>query len=285
MSLSLARLLEPLLARGEPAVLVTVAEARGSTPREAGTRMLVTGERLYGTVGGGRLEWEALQHARAMIASGAESELVDLPLGAALGQCCGGRALLRLERAGPATLAALAAAEAEEALRQPQVLVCGAGHVGTALVRALVPLPVSLVWIDGRAESVLEPPSGAPPPARDDPAEAVAALRASAAVAIMTHSHDLDYDIATAALRRDDLAYVGLIGSATKRRRFERLFTARGGDPRALERLVCPIGDVGIVDKRPEVIAAFTAAELLAALGRAGALGGAAPAAVRRAAG
>jgi xanthine/CO dehydrogenase XdhC/CoxF family maturation factor len=88
----------------------------------------------------------------------------------------------------------------------------------------------------------------------------------------MTHSHDLDYAIAEAALARTDLAYVGLIGSGTKRRRFDRLFTARGRDPRALERLTCPIGDAGVRDKRPEVIAAFTAAEVLQALGRAGVL-------------
>jgi xanthine dehydrogenase accessory protein XdhC len=272
MSLSLARILEGLLAESAPAILVTVAEARGSTPREAGTRMLATATTLHGTIGGGRLEWEALLHARAMMASGAAADQMDMPLGAAIGQCCGGRALLRFERASEATLTALATLETDESLKQPQVLVCGAGHVGTALVRALVPLPVTLLWVDSREESVLEPPLGAPVPSREDAVEAVGALRPCAAVAIMTHSHDLDYRIAEAALRRPDLAYVGLIGSDTKRRRFERLFTAKGGDARALGRLVCPIGDVGVEDKRPQVIAAFTAAEVLQALGRAGAL-------------
>lgn len=269
MTASLARRLEALLAAGEPAVLVTVAEARGSTPRAAGTRMLVTATRFYGTIGGGRLEWEAQSHARAMLAAGTAAEALDIPLGPAVGQCCGGHVALRLERAGAATVAALAALEAEEARRRPQVLVCGAGHVGTALARALTALPVSLAWVDGRPELARDEE---PSPTLGDPVEAVADLRAGAALVTMTHSHDLDYRVAEAALGRGDLAYVGLIGSATKRRKFERLFIARGGDPRLLDGLVCPIGDFGIVDKRPEVIAALTAAELLRALDNAGVL-------------
>lgn len=268
MSHSLAKRLQALLATGEPAVLVTVAEARGSTPRPAGTRMLVTARRFYGTVGGGRLEWEAQGHARAMLADGAADRL-DLPLGPAAGQCCGGRVVLTLERATPAMVARLAALEAAEAERLPQVLICGAGHVGTALAQALAPLPVALRWVDARPELAREED---PSPTLGDPVDAVAAVRANAAVVTMTHSHDLDYRVAEAALRRDDLAYVGLIGSATKRRRFEHLFLDHGGDPRALERLVCPIGNFGVVDKRPEVIAAFTVAEVLRALDKAGAL-------------
>jgi xanthine dehydrogenase accessory protein XdhC len=269
MTASLARRLAALLAAGEPAVLVTVAEARGSTPRAAGTRMLVTASWFYGTVGGGRLEWEALGHARTMIATGADRDALDLPLGPAVGQCCGGHVALRLERADAATVATLAALEAAEALRRPQVLVCGAGHVGTALARALRALPVALAWVDGRPELARDEE---PAPTIGDPVDAVREVRAGAAVVSMTHSHDLDYRVAEAALRRGDLSYVGLIGSATKRRKFERLFVARGGDPRALDRLVCPIGDFGIVDKRPEVIAALTAAELLRALDKAGVL-------------
>ena len=84
-----------------------------------------------------------------------------------------------------------------------------------------------------------------------------------AAVVVMTYDHGLDFEITEAALGRGDAAYVGLIGSATKRRRFEKWFTGRGGDARALRRLVSPIGDFGVADKRPEVIAALVAAEIM----------------------
>ncbi|MGH6945452.1 MAG: XdhC family protein, partial [Geminicoccaceae bacterium] len=114
MTMRLSPLLCDLIARGEPAVLVTVAEALGSTPREAGVRMLVTAGGLSGTIGGGRLEWEAHQRARAMLASGEAAAALDLPLGPAVGQCCGGRVVLRLERASEATLSALETLETQE---------------------------------------------------------------------------------------------------------------------------------------------------------------------------
>lgn len=249
---------------GMPAVLVTVAEATGSTPRAAGARMLVTADGIAGSIGGGRLEWEAAGRARAMIAGAEAAAAMTLPLGPALGQCCGGHVVLALRRADAGALDALRAAERDEAARRPAVLVLGAGHVGTALVRALAPLPVAVTWSDTRpgqlpADAGVATDSG-------DPVELVRAAPPGAAAVVMTHSHALDYAITEAALARRDLAYVGLIGSRTKRRRFERWFGARGGDARALGALVCPIGDAGVADKRPAVIAALTAAELVRCL-------------------
>ena len=84
-----------------------------------------------------------------------------------------------------------------------------------------------------------------------------------AAVVVMTYDHGLDFEITEAALALADTAYVGLIGSGTKRKRFENWFAKRGGSLHALRRLVSPIGDFGVADKRPEVIAALVAAEIL----------------------
>ncbi len=86
---------------------------------------------------------------------------------------------------------------------------------------------------------------------------------------VLTHEHSLDFLIVAEALKRDDAAYVGMIGSATKRARYHRYFKAEGGDPALLSRLVCPIGGDSVHDKRPEVIAALTAAELLRHIDRA----------------
>ena len=102
MSEGLSPQLTRLLAAGTPAVLVTVAEAKGSTPREEGAAMLVTDERSHGTVGGGRLEWECLAQARKLLASGRSEAWVDIPLGPRVGQCCGGHVRIRLRRAGAA---------------------------------------------------------------------------------------------------------------------------------------------------------------------------------------
>ena len=259
---------ERLVAAGGSVVIVTVSEARGSTPRPSGTRMAVTETAIYGTIGGGRLEWDAIGRAREMIAAGVVSDTLDMPLGPAVGQCCGGRVTLSLDRADAAAVAEIAEAEARARHEAPQIVVFGAGHVGKALVGACATLPVRILWSDAR-------PGVSPPQDWDnvdfdvsDPVEITGRAEAGAAVVIMTYSHALDYTITEAALGRDDLAYVGLIGSRTKRSRFERWFLARGGEAGALDRLVCPIGDMGVQDKRPEVIAALVTAEVVQALAR-----------------
>ena len=161
MTERLAQQLGELMAAGVPTVLVTVAEAKGSTPREAGAAMLVTAERSFGTIGGGRLEWEGIAHARELLASGGRETRVELPLGPAVGQCCGGHVGLHLRLAAAAELAELEAAEAAADAARPSVLLFGAGHVGRALAAALAPLPIRLRWIDARADEFpAAPPAG-----------------------------------------------------------------------------------------------------------------------------
>jgi len=137
----LAAILAGLSAAGRPAVLVTIVATKGSVPREVGARMLVHAEGTAGTVGGGVLEWQAIARARAMLESGEREALLELVLGPELGQCCGGRATLRLERADALLLDRLASEEAAERAARPRVLLFGAGHVGRALARALPPFP------------------------------------------------------------------------------------------------------------------------------------------------
>ncbi len=260
----LAATLREWLARGDGAVLVTIAEARGSTPREAGARMLVGPTGTLGTVGGGRLEWEAVETARRMLDGGTAVETLDMPLGPALGQCCGGHVTLRLERADAGTAVFLEGMEAREAERRPQVLLFGAGHVGKAIAAALAPLPLAVRWIDERAHEFPDPLlPGIERVVSANALDHVAAAPPGSGYLILTHSHALDFAITAAVLDRGDAAYAGLIGSATKRRRFEREYLARGRNPAGLERLTCPIGSALKGDKRPEVIAALAAAEVL----------------------
>ncbi|WP_042703685.1 xanthine dehydrogenase accessory protein XdhC [Azospirillum sp. B506] len=254
------------LSLGVPTIFVTVAEARGSTPREEGAGMLVGREACTGTVGGGRLEWTAIAAARRMLEDGGITETLDLPLGPATGQCCGGHVVLRLERADAGTLAALQERERRALEAQPTLLLFGAGHVGRAMAAAFAPLPLRLLWIDGRAQEFPEAiPAGAERILTDSPLDPLAMAPAGAGYLVLTHSHALDFEIAEAALRRGDAAYVGMIGSATKRAKFERWFRARGRGVDALAGLTCPIGAALTGDKRPEVIAALVAAELLVA--------------------
>lgn len=86
------------IAAAEPAVLVTVAEAKGSTPREAGAKMLVRRGDIVGSIGGGQLELLAIDEARRMMTDGVvRPDLMRYSLGPDLGQCCGGAVRLLME--------------------------------------------------------------------------------------------------------------------------------------------------------------------------------------------
>lgn len=270
MSEALAPRLRTLLAAGRPVVLVEVVAARGSTPREAGVAMLVAEDDAFGTIGGGRLEWEAIAAARGLLAQGDATTRLDLPLGPAVGQCCGGHVTLQLTRSGRAELAKLAGLEAAAAASLPVVLLFGAGHVGRALARALAPLPLHLRWIDARAhEFPLPPLEGVEAIVSDRPLPLIEAAPAASAFFVLTHSHSLDFTLCSAVLQRGDFAYLGLIGSRTKRAKFERGFAELGIPFDAVARMACPIGGDALHDKRPAVIAALAAAELLMALAHA----------------
>lgn len=229
-------------------IRVRIARAHGSTPREEGAQMLVTGARATGSVGGGRLEEMAISRARDMLASGEAAARLDVALGPEIGQCCGGAVTLVFDRVAPCA-----------APTKVPALIFGAGHVGRALGAALAPLPIAPRLIDAR-EAELAKTLGVSTTLTALPEAEVRAAPARAIFVILTHDHALDFLIACEALKRGDALYVGMIGSKTKRALFER-HAAREGV--ATGALVCPLAASAPRDKRPEVIAAFTAAEIL----------------------
>ena len=251
---------EALLDQG-PGMLVRVESAKGSTPREAGAWMLVSEKRTLGTIGGGQLEYIATDAARALLARGGVRQSLDVPLGPEIGQCCGGRTGLEVARAEGATLERLLALVAKERAALPTVYILGAGHVGRALAAALALLPVRAVLVDGREEELSMAPAGVERVLTPLPEENVRRAPPGSAFVVLTHDHALDFLIAREALARGDAAYVGMIGSKTKRVSFHRWLREAG--PVDTQPLVCPIGAAGRPDKRPEVIAAFVAAEII----------------------
>jgi xanthine dehydrogenase accessory factor len=259
--------------RGRHAVVVEVTEARGSAPRGAGTRMLVSASEVAGTIGGGHLEWKAIAQARTLLASADETGAfapasVHYALGPSLGQCCGGAVTLGL---GPLDADALAAWP--EPAPRFHLQIYGAGHVGRAIVRALEPFHVHVDWIDEREDefprSLADDSTAGPARIRKVCVDAiegeVRTAPPGAYYLVLTHQHDLDLRITEAILLRGDFAYLGLIGSATKRARFVHRFEERGIAPETIARITCPIGLPGIAGKEPEVIAVAVVGQLLAA--------------------
>ncbi len=249
-----------------PVILVSVDSIVGSTPREPGAKMLVTRDALYGTIGGGNLEYQATRIARDQLELGAADGLRRFPLGAGLGQCCGGLVNLMFERLD----AGSDWSKADFHEQRIELYLFGAGHVGTALVQALVALPVNIHWIDTR-DNVLpqRPPAGVEVICTDSPEAEIDAAPAAAYFLVMTHDHGLDQQLAEQILKRDDFNYFGLIGSASKRRNFETRMRRRGVDPQRFETMTCPIGVDGINGKQPAQIAISVAAEILQVYDRA----------------
>jgi xanthine dehydrogenase accessory factor len=304
------RRIQEALEKHRRAALISVIKVDGSAPREVGARLVVQqGAGFFGTIGGGRLEYEALAEAEAALSARAPRATLRVwPLGPNLGQCCGGsvttlietfddgdlddiRKLATAEQVGPfVTIGRMSAqdriarqimdgdvdgAEDEEGFGKQRfverfgelrntVLLFGAGHVGRAVVLALSQLPFSVRWIDSRADQFPDyVPANVITVRTDAPEREIDAAPAGAFALIMTHSHPLDYSIAAAALRRADLGFVGLIGSATKRARFASQAQKLGISEQQIARLVCPIGLPDIRDKEPSIIAAGVAAQLL----------------------
>ncbi len=269
------------LADGRAAVIAEVACTRGSAPREAGARMLVTADGEAGTVGGGHLEYAAIATARDYLAAGGEQAFErQFALGPSLGQCCGGAVALRFMRLSPEALGNwpmqspldLPSLAVRQDFASLHVQIHGAGHVGRAIVAALAALPFTVQWVDEREDAFPHDPDwfAAHPRiecvATDSAAAEVESAPPGTAYLVLTHNHDLDLGVVHAILRRDDFSFCGLIGSKTKRERFRHRLAERGISHAAIGRMTCPIGTApgaGPFAKWPEVIGAGVAQQLI----------------------
>tara|TARA_B100001093_G_scaffold386356_1_gene372238 strand:+ start:338 stop:1309 length:972 start_codon:yes stop_codon:yes gene_type:complete len=281
-------------------VLVTVTATKGSSPRNHGSQMLVTKASIWQTIGGGALEFDAMARARKMLVSDDndwQRQHMTVILGPDMGQCCGGQMSLLLEKFTAKQAGALAAlaqqvhhnhmlvhplesgvplrlqsslSSSDEAVfvapampRQMPLFIYGAGHVSRALIPRLDGLGFDIFLVDievtrfanDLGDNVQKLLATAP--------EKIA-FRApqGAAHLVMTHSHSLDEAICLQILMRGDFAYLGLIGSKSKRARFAKRLAAAGVLPAMLDRLICPIGISEITGKSPAHVALSIAANL-----------------------
>jgi xanthine dehydrogenase accessory factor len=251
-----------------PAVRISVSRVQGSGPRDAGTWMAAFADGMVGTIGGGKLEFDALADARALLAGQPVQAERRFALGPSLGQCCGGVVWLRYELLQPADTERVRAQLLQAMHAHMPVALFGGGHVGLAIVNVLGALPVRCHWIDSREEVF---PAQLPVNVRCEHSEpvhaAVPTLEAGSRVLIMSFSHAEDLDILAACLKRrrehDDLPFVGLIGSKSKWATFRHRLQARGCTEAELAGVTSPIGVAGVAGKEPEVIAVAVAAQLM----------------------
>jgi len=259
--------LEAFFAANPDAIACELVSVRGSSPRAEGTFMVVGLGAIFGTIGGGALEYMVIDHARRLIAEGRAEQAMEVPLGPEIGQCCGGRVTVSLRHADAHVRRDLMVRLMAEDSSAAHVYVFGAGHVGRVLAQILSLLPVKLEVIDTRQEELDTLPPGIPHRRVAMPEAVVRSAPAGSAFVVLTHDHALDFLIAQEALARLDSPYVGMVGSRTKRAKFASWYVGQGGDRRALDRLTLPIGAQGLGDKRPSVIAALAAAEIMVQIG------------------
>ena len=222
--------------------------------------MLVTESDIFGTIGGGRLEFIATQEARKMIADNCDSLSRTIPLGPEIGQCCGGSVTVSYARLlSPEDLFFQQTGNET----RPVIQVHGAGHTGKALARVLALLPFDVSLIDTRRDILTDINTEVKKAHTPLPEQQVRSAAPGTAFVIFTHEHHLDFLIAAEALKRGDAAYVGMIGSKTKRAVFENWLEDNHFDRRLADKLVSPIGGTAVHDKRPEIIAALVGAELI----------------------
>ncbi|WP_288389351.1 xanthine dehydrogenase accessory protein XdhC [uncultured Alteromonas sp.] len=240
---------------GAPYVIVTVISIAGSTPREAGSKMVVTDAQSIDTIGGGHLEFDAIKTAREMLSGGTRgknntsTEIRSYPLSSKLGQCCGGAVKVLFEVCN----------------RHAQhIAIFGAGHVAKALVPILAQLPLRISWIDSREDLFSHPlPANVKMVVEEAPETEVRGLEENTWLVILTHDHQLDYRITEQALKYPALPFVGLIGSQTKAKRFITKLEHRGFNEGDLARLATPIGDTSIPGKRPIEVAVSIASQII----------------------
>ena len=231
---------------GRPHVLVTVLATSGSTPRAAGTKMVIEAGQIHDSIGGGQFEYLVIARARDMLNQGLVAQRIEhFPLAAAAQQCCGGSVTVLLECFADLTL---------------RTALFGAGHVGEEVHKLLVGLNANVAWFDSRASL----------PAVEEglcrligePLTVVAELDPAVHALVMTHDHQLDFALVDALLAQG-VHSIGLIGSETKWERFRARLAQAGWSEAALARVRCPVGDREIGRKDPPAVALSIVAELL----------------------
>jgi xanthine dehydrogenase accessory factor len=238
--------------QGKAFVLITIIGVTGSTPRNSGTKMVVSQNENFDTIGGGHLEYKAIKQAKKLLKENQDCQLIEhFQLGSQLGQCCGGNASVLFECFAANTI---------------HIAVFGAGHVGQTLIPMLAGLPCHVTWVDNREAQFpanCEQYANVTKLVTDEPAGEVSAMPSNTLYVVMTHNHQLDFDISLAILKREDFHYLGLIASDTKWRRFQQRYKHREIQQSLVQRMNCPIGLEQVVGKIPMEVAISVAGQLI----------------------
>jgi xanthine dehydrogenase accessory factor len=237
---------------GRDLVVVTVIEARGSTPADSGSKLIATSDGLHtGTVGGGKIEARTLSEAANLLDSPTNTVIHRWNLQRDIGMTCGGEMTLLFEKVSAAP--------------PWHLVIFGAGHVSQALIRVLIPLACRIDCLDTRAEWLEKLPTASNLTAHQVGSfeDGVTLVQDRSFVLSITKGHASDFPILRDVLQRETLVpFIGVIGSQSKRAVLLRELKEANVPAEHLETLICPLG-LPLGSNDPHEIAISIAAQLL----------------------
>ena len=234
-------------------VKAKVMNALGSTPNKINDFMLIAENDIFGTIGGGTLEFQVINEAKKLLINNNKENSLKIPLGPGIGQCCGG--FVEIKLTAHSNFKNAIKNEIFDESNKLDLYIFGAGHIGQSLITKTKFLNFNTYLIDSR-ESFLKQNNlkHVNYLLSSRPWEIVNHLNKKSMYVIVTHSHDFDFKIANEILKINNFYYLGLIGSDTKRNKFYKRLEKIGHKKQLINQLECPIGASIGKSKDPEEI-------------------------------
>jgi len=244
-----------------PLIKAKIINVKGSAPNKINDLMLIAPKKIFGTIGGGNLEYLVIKESILMLKNELKRKKLNIPLGPGIGQCCGGYVELILT-SHKNSIEALINEESIEKTKY-ELYIFGAGHIGQALIDKIENLDFNTFLIDSREEYLnMTNNNNINYLLSKEPWKIISKLKDNAYYVVLTHSHDYDLKILNEILYKK-FNYVGLIGSSTKRNRFFKRLIDNGHRNDIVKKIECPIGiDIGN-SKDPNEIALSIATRLI----------------------
>jgi len=234
-------------------VKAKIFNVKGSSPNKIDDIILISSDTIFGTIGGGNLEYLIVKEAKTLINNKINKKSLNIALGPGIGQCCGGYVQIKLSLHK----------NSSEALKNENLYddnntnlyIFGAGHIGQALISKLENINFNTFLIDSREDFLkMTNINNINYLLSKKPWEIVHHLKDNSYYVVLTHSHDYDLKILNEVLKKN-FTFLGLIGSKTKKRRFFKRLIDNGHNKSLVETIECPIGiNIGN-SKEPDEIA------------------------------
>jgi xanthine dehydrogenase accessory factor len=247
-----ARTVTELVRANTPFVIVTMVDRRGSAPQIEGAKAVITAEGIVdGTVGGGRVEARAIEHAQQLLRAnnGRSCELVVWNLQTEIGMTCGGEVKFFFEVC---------------LCNDWTISLFGAGHIAQVLVPLLLQMNCRVTWLDQRQVWLDKLPDHPrlTKVCRQDLAGEVKQLDAKSFFVLMTQGHATDLPVLAEVLRTIEPPYVGVLGSIQKAKILRRDLKEMGIPEGKIGSFFCPMG-LPIGNNTPAEIAISVSSQLL----------------------